>query len=152
MVLGPVTPLARLTRWRQIKENETGECFGNFQQMKALYLDIFSGISGDMFLGAMLDLGLDAHAFEHELEKLGLHEYHLHVSRQQRGAIAGTKFDVHIEHEHEHSHGGVTHSHPHTHGHAHEQEHHHEHEHGTHDHDHDHLAGLSHGPHGGPLV
>ena len=55
--------------------------------MKTLYLDIFSGISGDMFIGAMLDLGVDAHKFEHELEKLGLREYHLHVSRQERGSI-----------------------------------------------------------------
>jgi pyridinium-3,5-bisthiocarboxylic acid mononucleotide nickel chelatase len=132
--------------------------------MKTLYLDIFSGISGDMFIGAMLDLGVDAHAFEHELEKLGLHEYHLHVSRQERGAIAGTKFDVHLahahEHEHahshEHSHGGVTHTHEHGHHHSHEHEHHehgdesHAHEHGAAHHDH--LANASHGPHGGPLV
>jgi uncharacterized protein (DUF111 family) len=45
--------------------------------MKTIYLDIFSGISGDMFIGAMLDLGLDFHQFEHELEKLGLDDYHL---------------------------------------------------------------------------
>jgi hypothetical protein len=119
--------------------------------MKTLYLDIFSGISGDMFIGAMLDLGVDAHAFEHELEKLGLREYHLHVSRQERGAIAGTKFDVHLAsecghepvHSHEHSHGGETHSHERadaTHTHEHGTEH------------HDHFAGESHGPHGGPLL
>lgn len=128
--------------------------------MKTLYLDIFSGISGDMFIGAMLDLGLDAHAFEHELEKLGLDEFHIHVSRQARGAIAGTKFDVHLAHApghdhghdhahaHEHRHGELTHTHPHDH--AHEHGHHHEgHEHGDH---HDHLQGQTHGPHGGPLV
>lgn len=125
-------------------------------KMKTLYLDIFSGISGDMFIGAMLDLGVDAHAFEHELEKLGLHEYHLHVSRQERGAIAGTKFDVHLAHEHEHEHA---HSHEHSHGelkHAHEHEHPHG-EHAAHAHEHganhhDHFEGESHGPHGGPLV
>jgi pyridinium-3,5-bisthiocarboxylic acid mononucleotide nickel chelatase len=116
--------------------------------MKTLYLDIFSGISGDMFIGAMLDLGLDARAFEHELEKLGLDEYHLHVSRQERGAIAGTKFDVHLTHahehvhSHEHSHAGVSHLHEH-------DRHEHSHEHAGH---HDHLAGETHGPHGGPLV
>jgi uncharacterized protein (TIGR00299 family) protein len=132
--------------------------------MKTLYLDIFSGISGDMFIGAMLDLGVDAHAFEHELEKLGLHEYHLHVSRQERGAVAGTKFDVHLSHEHEqehvhsheHSHGELLHEHEHSHAHVHEHgdphgEHTaHAHEHGAHHHDH--FEGQSHGPHGGPFV
>ena len=128
--------------------------------MKTLYLDIFSGISGDMFIGAMLDLGIDAHAFEHELEKLRLDGYHLHLSRQERGAIAGTKFDVHVahehEHEHEHNHGGTAHSHGHTHQHHHGQDH-PGHGHDDHAHDqgaghHDHLHGQSHGPHGGPLL
>ena len=40
---------------------------------KILYLDCFSGISGDMTLGALLDLGLDFEAFNSELAKLGLH-------------------------------------------------------------------------------
>ena len=108
--------------------------------MKTLYLDIFSGLSGDMFIGAMIDLGVDAHGFAHEMEKLGLDEFHLHVSRQERGAIAGTKFDVHLAggHEHEHSHGEEAHAHEHSH--AHGAEH------------HDHLDGETHGPHGGPLV
>jgi uncharacterized protein (TIGR00299 family) protein len=132
--------------------------------MKTLYLDIFSGISGDMFIGAMIDLGVDAHELERELEKLGLPEYHLRVSRQERGAIAGTKFDVHLAHErghehahsHEHSHGDFVHSHGHAHLHSHEHEHSHG-EHGDHAHEHgehyhDHLEGQTHGPHGGPLM
>jgi len=45
--------------------------------MKTLYLDIFSGISGDMFLGAMIDLGVDATALEAELAKLNLDGYQL---------------------------------------------------------------------------
>lgn len=120
--------------------------------MKTLYLDIFSGISGDMFIGAMLDLGVDARAFEKELSQLGLDEFHLHISRQERGAIAGTKFDVHLAHEHEHAHShehgheGVTHAHEHTH------EDHHDHSHEQVAEHHDHLAGQAHGPHGGPLV
>ena len=101
--------------------------------MNTLYLDIFSGISGDMFIGAMLDLGVDAHRLEHELEKLGFHgEYHLHVSRQQRQQIAGTKFDVHLEecddgHGHEHDHGH-SHSHDHRHEHHNDEPHTHEHD------------------------
>ena len=96
--------------------------------MKTLYLDIFSGISGDMFIGALLDLGVDVVQLERELEKLGLREYHLHVSRQERGAIAGTKFDVHLTTgpAHRHSHGEGAHSHSHEHG----PEHSHEHVHG----------------------
>ena len=52
--------------------------------MKTIYLDIFSGISGDMFLGAMIDLGVDFHALEKELEKLNLADCHLHAGRQKK--------------------------------------------------------------------
>lgn len=72
--------------------------------MNTLYLDLFSGISGDMFLGALLDLGVEPRALETELAKLGLEGYHLHVSRQARGGLAGTKFDVHLETEAPHHH------------------------------------------------
>jgi len=103
-------------------------------EMKTLYLDIFSGISGDMFIGALIDLGVDAHDLEHELEKLKLEGYHLHVSRAHKAAIEGVKFDVHLAHEHSHEHmhaGGLTHTHSHSH-----EEHHHAHEH-PHPHQHD---------------
>jgi uncharacterized protein (TIGR00299 family) protein len=111
-------------------------------EMKTLYLDIFSGISGDMFIGALLDLGVDAHDLEHELEKLKLDGYHLHVSRAHKAAIEGVKFDVHLAHEHSHEH---THADGITHTHAHSQEHHHHHEddqdahhHGYNHHQHEH--------------
>jgi hypothetical protein len=103
--------------------------------MKILYLDIFSGISGDMFIGALLDLGVDAHRFEHELEKLKLEGYHLHVARREKSGISGVKFDVHLAHEHEHhhehdhNHAHPHHHHGHEHGHAHSHEDEHEHEH-----------------------
>jgi uncharacterized protein (TIGR00299 family) protein len=78
--------------------------------MKILYLDLFSGISGDMFLGALIDLGVDAGRLERELKKLRLDSHHLHITRQQRSGIAGVKFDVHLEeargHGHEHQHDG----------------------------------------------
>jgi len=65
--------------------------------MKTLYLDIFSGISGDMFLGALLDLGVDARQLERELKKLKLDGYHLHISRRQKSSIEGVKLDVHLD-------------------------------------------------------
>ena len=64
--------------------------------MKTLYLDIFSGISGDMFLGAMVDLGVDFDALEAELKKLKLEGYTLSANRRQKCAIDGVKFDVHL--------------------------------------------------------
>jgi pyridinium-3,5-bisthiocarboxylic acid mononucleotide nickel chelatase len=96
--------------------------------MKTLYLDLFSGISGDMFMGALLDVGLDFPHLNSELQKLKLEGCHLHVSRGKRAQIEGTKFDVHLgHHSHEHEHG---HEHGHEHHHEHEHEHESKHEHG----------------------
>ena len=84
--------------------------------MKTLYLDIFSGISGDMFIGSMLDLGVKLDDLTHELEKLRLEGYHLHASRERRFQIEGAKFEVHVgHHEHESHH----HHHHDDHGHEH---------------------------------
>src|SRR5438093_13071752 len=112
--------------------------------MKTIYLDIFSGISGDMFIGALLDLGVDGKRFERELKKLGLDDYHLHITRGRKASIEGVKFDVHLAHEHEHPHtdeDGTTHSHSHSH-HADSHSHHHEDEHRHH---HEHESGHEHG-------
>src|SRR5215471_18668051 len=116
--------------------------------MKTLYLDIFSGISGDMLIGALIDLGVDAHKLEHELEKLGLEDYHLHVGRGQKAAIEGVKFDVHLGHHHDHAgedtgaprdhESRITHP---EHHHAHEHHHHHHEE--AHDHEHTHGRTFS---------
>ena len=107
--------------------------------MKILYLDIFSGIAGDMFIAALLDLGVDAKKLERELKKLKLDGYHLHISRQQKSSIAGVKFDVHLAHEHGHAHTHDGHEHSHEHGHHHEHHHHnHPHDH-SHEHHHDHA-------------
>lgn len=73
--------------------------------IKTLYLDIFSGISGDMLIGALIDLGVDARRLERELKKLKLSGYHLHVARKQKSGIEGVKFDVHLADAHEHDHG-----------------------------------------------
>ena len=69
--------------------------------MRILYLDCFSGISGDMMVGALADLGITPSTFEWELSKLELGDYHLHFERQTRGGISGVKFNVH---------GGATHA------------------------------------------
>ena len=68
----------------------------DFPAMQTLYLDLFSGISGDMFIGALVDLGVNPATLEKELAKLQLDGYHLHCTRAQKGSIAGTKFDVHL--------------------------------------------------------
>lgn len=112
--------------------------------MKTLYLDIFSGISGDMFIGALLDLGVDFHKFEHELEKLGVEGYHLHHRRASKSAIEGVKFDVHLEDDHHHHHDeGHGHHHEHDHGHSHHHHDEHEHEDAHHDYDDEHEHGRS---------
>jgi hypothetical protein len=76
--------------------------------MKTLYLDLFSGISGDMLMGALLDVGLDFPHLAGELQKLNVEGYRLQVSRGKRAQIEGTKFDVHAGHlsdGHGHEHG-----------------------------------------------
>ncbi len=105
--------------------------------MKTLYLDIFSGISGDMFIGALLDLSVDFHQFEHELAKLHLDGYHLHSARKQKAQIEGVKFDVHLAHDHGHEHHDEKHSHEHAHADGTKHSHSHDHDHGDHHHDHD---------------
>jgi uncharacterized protein (TIGR00299 family) protein len=101
------------------------------RSMNTLYLDIFSGISGDMFIGALIDLGVDARKLERELGKLKLAGYHLHVARKQKSGIEGVKFDVHLSGAHDHS----DHDHGHVHSHSHEHEHKHDHADSEHDHE-----------------
>ncbi|MCL1632994.1 nickel pincer cofactor biosynthesis protein LarC [Sporolactobacillus sp. CPB3-1] len=67
--------------------------------MKTLYLDAFSGISGDMFIGALLDLGIDFEHFQAELTKLHVHGYQLEKRRLAKNSIYGTSFDVVLNHE-----------------------------------------------------
>jgi len=62
--------------------------------MKIAYLDCFSGISGDMFLGALLDAGLSLDRLEEGLSSLSLDGYRLEVKRDARHHILGTRFSV----------------------------------------------------------
>ena len=106
---------------------------------KILYLECDSGISGDMTVGALLDLGADRQVLEHALESLGVNGYHLHFGRKVVCGLDAFDFDVHLEEDgHEHVHGG---EHEHSHEHVHDGGHEHSHEHvhdGEHEHSHHH--------------
>ena len=73
--------------------------------MKIISYDCFSGISGDMNLGAMIDLGIDKTYLIGELNKLNLKGWELIVQKDQRHGITGTKVTVKLtRHEHKHQH------------------------------------------------
>ena len=90
------------------------------------YLDCFSGISGDMFLGALVDAGVPAKVFEDAVEALGVGA-RLEISKVIRSGITATKVDVVVNGEKDaprtaeeptpHTH---SHSHAHTHSHHHD--------------------------------
>lgn len=81
--------------------------------MKVLYYDCFSGISGDMNLGAMIDLGVDENYLINELNKLSINEeFSIEIKKDERKGISGTKVDVILNklehgyhHNEEHNHG-----------------------------------------------
>src|SRR5205823_9729374 len=85
--------------------------------MKTLYFDCFSGISGDMTIGALLDLGLDFDYLRTELQKLPVDGYDLKASRVTRSNLSAMKFDVVMEGENHHGHHHHTHTHSHNHFH-----------------------------------
>ncbi len=59
-----------------------------------IYFDCFSGISGDMILGALLDLGLDPEIWKRELKKLPLEGYEIKVSKKTKGFLQGTDVEI----------------------------------------------------------
>ncbi len=118
--------------------------------MKILYYDCFSGISGDMNLGAMLDLGVSRDILESGLQKLNLKGWRLDITRDQRHGITGTRVSVLPDgleenvHDHAHDHEDE-HTHEHTHEHDPGEVHGHSHEHES-GHSHEHAPGQGH-PH-----
>ena len=101
--------------------------------MKILYFDCFSGISGDMTMGALLDAGGDAEALKRDLALLNLGDaFHLHIHKALKNGVMCTHVDVATDHVHDHDHG---HEHDHDHDHIHDHEHNHDH---VHEHDHEH--------------
>ncbi|MDD5015965.1 MAG: DUF111 family protein, partial [Atribacterota bacterium] len=67
--------------------------------MKIAYFDCFSGISGDMTVGALLDAGFKIETLKKELKKLGLSGYQLEVNRVIKKGISATQFKVKIKEE-----------------------------------------------------
>ncbi|MGB2782413.1 MAG: nickel pincer cofactor biosynthesis protein LarC [Atribacterota bacterium] len=67
--------------------------------MKIAYFDCFSGISGDMTVGALIDAGLKVETLEEELKKLGLFGYRLEVNKVVKKGISATQFKVKTKEE-----------------------------------------------------
>lgn len=72
--------------------------------MKTAYLDCFSGISGDMMVGALIDLGFPLEKLEEEITKLPLHGFRLTCKRVKKNGIDAAKFSVHVEKSQHHRH------------------------------------------------
>ncbi|HSS78024.1 MAG TPA: nickel pincer cofactor biosynthesis protein LarC [Thermoanaerobaculia bacterium] len=113
--------------------------------MAIYHLDCSSGIAGDMFLGACLDLGMPLEVLSEAVVRLGLPGVSVESHKASRGGFVGTRFRVLVEgrpvegpdpEEHGHDHPPHHHDHPHDH-------HHHEHDHGHSHHDHSHTRGLT---------
>ena len=62
--------------------------------MKILHIDPFSGVSGDMFLGALIDLGVDVRALRAQIKSLGFAGIDIRVRSVSRGSINGIKLNV----------------------------------------------------------
>lgn len=115
---------------------------------RTLYLQCDNGISGDMVVGALLDLGAGESGLCEALTSLGLDGYEIRVTRKRAGSLDACDFDVVVDAEHENHdhdmewlygdmHDGTSHDHAHAHDHHHEHVHAHHHE---HDHHHAHRT------------
>ena len=73
--------------------------------MKIAYFDTFSGASGDMIVGALIDAGVSLDALRGELNELSLPGYSIRAEAVTKNGLAATKFDVEVdaaEHSHRH--------------------------------------------------
>src|SRR5271165_3191505 len=121
--------------------------------MRIAYLDCFSGISGDMFLAALLDAGISPKIFEETVASLNIGAT-LEISKVNRSGITATKVDVIVNGQKDVPREGRTKpalsltkgaSDPHEHSHSHDHDHHH---HDAHDHAHHHEPHTHDHPHG----
>ena len=65
--------------------------------MRTLYLDCFAGVSGDMFIGTLLDLGVDLGRLEQELSKLPISGYHLYDGKVLKAGLQAVSFKVYLD-------------------------------------------------------
>ena len=125
--------------------------------MKKLYLECNAGISGDMLVAALLDLGADRAKLDEALQSIPAKGFTYNISRVSKAGVDCCDFDVVLDAEHEnHDHdmsflhgeavAAQVHSHEHEHEHHHEHDHEHEHEH-CHEHHHEHEHDHVHTPH-----
>ena len=125
---------------------------------KTLYLECYSGISGDMTVAALLDLGADQAVLDRVLKSLPVSGFETKVSRVVKSGIDACDFDVVLDKEHEnhdhdmeylHGHGHKKHCHEgdHCEEHTHDHHHHDNHENDHHDHHHTHDTKSAHGHH-----
>lgn len=112
-----------------------------------LLLECYSGISGNMFIGALLDLGVPFEYLKNEIEKLNIDGYELIYKKVDKLGIDSTYFNVKLledehhthEHCHNHEHNDDLNEDKHDHGDEHEHSHHHEHDQDNHEHHHSHV-------------
>ena len=100
---------------------------------KTLYLECYSGISGDMTVAALLDLGADQAVLDRVLKSLPVSGFETNVSRVVKSGIDACDFDVVLDKEHENHDHDMEYLHGHGHEHTHEDEKSHVHAHVTED-------------------
>lgn len=105
---------------------------------KKLYLDCTSGISGDMFVAAMIDLGADLEALERALQSVSDDGFHTEVRRVKKSGIDCCDFNVVLDALHENHDHDMEYLYGHDDSHCHGEEHDHCHCHGE-EHDHCHC-------------
>ena len=95
---------------------------------KTLYLECESGISGDMTVAALLDLGADQQVLKKALASLSVQGFDIRISRVKKSGLDACDFDVVLDKEHENHDHDMEYLHGHTHAHNHGTEHMHGHD------------------------